>query len=101
MAVPRHRSVKKWADHAGRLATAAAGRCDWDWTFHWLRHAYASWCLTPRLDGGSEVHPRKVQKWLGHAEMSTTTDTYVHEPREDDEHVRQETRRLPGRAKNP
>ena len=35
-------SVTKWADQAGHLATAAAERCDWDWTFHWLRHAYAS-----------------------------------------------------------
>ena len=82
---PRHRSVTKWADQAGHLATAAAERCDWDWTFHWLRHAYASWNLA------------KVQRWLGHAKPSTTTDIYMHDTSEDDEDVLEQTRRPPGK----
>lgn len=93
---PRHRSVTKWADRAGHLATAAAESCDWDWTFHWTRHAYASWNLASKAAGGYEVHPKKVQKRLGHARLSTTLDTYVHEPPEDDEEFLEETRRPPG-----
>lgn len=93
---PRHRSVKKWADQAGRLAGAARKSCDWSWSFHWLRHAHASWGLAAKTDGGYGFSPKRVQKWLGHARLSTTTDTYVHEPREDDDHVRKETHRPPG-----
>ena len=52
-------------------------------------------------DGGGPTRPpagpTRVQEWLGHANLSTTTDTYVHKPRGDDSHVREATRRLPGR----
>jgi integrase len=90
--------VTKWADQAGHLATAAAESCDWDWdwTFHWTRHAYASWNLASKAAGGYEAHPKKLQRWLGHARLSTTLDTYVHEPAEDDEEFLEETRRPPG-----
>ncbi len=46
--------------------------------------------------GGYEVHPQRVQKWLGHAQLRTTLDIYVHEPAEDDEEFLEETRRPPG-----
>jgi len=46
---PRHRSEKKWADQAGKLACAARKRCAWQWTgVHWLRHGWASWSLARR-----------------------------------------------------
>ena len=95
---PRHRSEKKWADQAGKLAGAARKRCEWQWRgFHWLRHGWASWSLAPTSDGGYGFNPTRVQEWLGHEKLSTTTDTYVHKPRGDDSHVREATRRLPGR----
>ena len=94
---PRHRSEKKWADQAGKLAGAARERCGWQWRgFHWLRHGWASWSLAPESDGGYGINPTRVQAWLGHAKLSTTTDTYVHRPRGDDSHIRETTRRLPG-----
>ena len=49
---PRHRSVKKWADQAGKLAGSAVESCGWDWTFHWLPHAHATWSLAAAHDGG-------------------------------------------------
>jgi integrase len=95
---PRHRSEKKWADQAGKLAGAARKRCGWQWRgFHWLRHGWASWSLAPESDGGYGINPTRVQEWLGHAKLSTTTDTYVHKPRGDHSHIRETTRRLPGR----
>jgi integrase len=95
---PRHRSKTKWADQAGKLAGAARKRCGWEWnSFHWLRHGYASWGLAPEADGGYGFNTARVQEWLGHAKPSTTTDTYVQKPRGDDSHVREATRRLPGR----
>jgi integrase len=48
-------------------------------------------------DGGSEVHPEKVQEWLGHARPSTTLDTWVHETVEDEDQFLTETLRPPGR----
>ncbi|GAA4597852.1 hypothetical protein GCM10023107_42600 [Actinoplanes octamycinicus] len=94
---PRHRSRTKWADQAGKLAGAARKECDWIWTFHWLRHGYASWSLAPVAEGGYEIAPARVQKWLGHGQLSTTLDTYVHKSSDDDEHLRATMRRLPGR----
>jgi integrase len=94
---PRHRSETKWADQAGHLATAAKQKCDWSWTFHWTRHAYASWNLAPKDEGGYGVHPARVQKWLGHARLKTTLDTYVHGPREETAPISEDDRRPPGK----
>ena len=58
----------------------------------------ASWNLARETDGGYEGGPTRVQEWLGHEKLSTTTDTYVHKPRGDDSHVREATRRPPGRT---
>lgn len=41
---------------------------------HQLRHAYASWLLSPEV--GESV--ANVQAWLGHANASTTWNAYVH-----------------------
>jgi integrase len=96
---PRHRSEKKWADQAGKLAGAARKRCGWQCdSFHWLRHGFASWSLAPESDGGYAINPTRVQEWLGHVKLSTTTDTYVHKPRGDDAHIREATSRPPGRT---
>jgi integrase len=94
---PRHRSEKKWADQAGHLATAVKRRCGWQWTgMHWLRHAYASWNLAPKDEGGYGFHPARVQKWLGHARLKTLLDTHVHGPRENPEHIDEDHHRPPG-----
>lgn len=94
---PRHRSGTGWAEQAGKLASAARRRCDWQWkSFHWLRHGFASWSLAPQSDGGFDINPNRVQAWLGHAKVSTTTDIYSHTPRGDDSHIRDTTSRLPG-----
>ena len=74
---PRHRSVKKWADQAGKLAGAAVESCGWDWTFHWLRHAHATWSLAAAQDGGYGLPLKSVSEWLGHSRPSTTQDMYV------------------------
>jgi integrase len=93
------RSEKKWADQAGKLAGAARKRCGWQWSsFHWLRHGWASWSLAPESDGRHGITPTRVRMWLGHTKLSTTTDTYVHEPRGDDSHICEATRRLPGQG---
>jgi len=81
-----------------RRCGTARKRCGWQWRgFHWLRHGWASWSLAPKSDGGYGINPTRAQEWLGHAKLSTTTGTYVHKPEGDDSHVRETTRRLPGR----
>jgi integrase len=74
---PRHRSTVGWADMAGHLVGEAVHAIDWAWTFHWLRHAYASWLLAPPAVGGYGRAATDVQRWLGHQKLSTTLDTYV------------------------
>jgi integrase len=52
---------------------------------HSLRHFYASWCITRRVDGGLELPLKMVQARLGHASIQMTADVYGHLfPRSDD-----------------
>lgn len=74
---PRHRSVVSWAEQAGKLSGEAIKAAEWAWTFHWLRHAYASYSLLPVDLGGYGFAVASVQAWLGHAKPSTTQDMYV------------------------
>jgi integrase len=74
---PRHRSRTAWADRAGRLSAQAVAACEWEWTFHWLRHAYATYCLASPEAGGFGSALRDVSSWLGHSKPSTTMDMYV------------------------
>ncbi|WP_311208474.1 MULTISPECIES: tyrosine-type recombinase/integrase [unclassified Aeromicrobium] len=92
---PRHRSVTAWATQCGRLATAAATECEWEWTFHWLRHAYASYSLAPTSSNGFGLSPKSVSKWLGHKRPSITLDMYVARQAGDVEHSRLQTQILP------
>ena len=62
---PRYRSVTAWADRAGHLAGAAVANCDWQWTFHWLRHSHASYSLAPVQAGGFGLDLKSVSEWLG------------------------------------
>jgi integrase len=48
------------------------------YSFHALRHFYASWCINRRADGGLELPPKLVQGRLGHASITMTLDTYGH-----------------------
>ena len=93
---PRHRSTKAWADQAGKLAGEAKQACDWDWTFHWLRHAYATYSMASRKSGGFKLDPVSVQGWLGHARLSTTQDMYVERQSDDVKVAKKRTSRLPG-----
>ncbi len=93
---PRHRSTKSWAEQAGKLAGAATVASEWDWTFHWLRHGYASWSLAPTSSGGFGLDLASVSAWLGHKKVSTTQDTYVQPQANDLEVARQVTNKLPG-----
>jgi hypothetical protein len=85
---PPDRPVKRWADRVNRLInqdavarynSAVAGDDayeEWNWTFHWLRHAFASYCLASRDQGGLGFSVTYVQQQLGHRKPSTTTDRY-------------------------
>ena len=45
-------------------------------SWHSLRHFYASWCINRRRDGGLELPVKLVQARLGHATSAMTLDTY-------------------------
>lgn len=60
--LPRHRSTKGWAEQAGKLAGEAKLACDWDWTFHWLRHAFATCSMASEKSGGYMLDPVSVQE---------------------------------------
>jgi integrase len=48
------------------------------YSFHALRHFYASWCINRRVDGGLELPLKVVQARLGHASIQMTADRYGH-----------------------
>lgn len=89
---PPDRPVKRWADRVNRLLNQDAvalfddeahaqdqGDADpakWEWTFHWLRHAFASYGLASKDQGGLGFSVTYVQHQLGHEKPSTTTDQY-------------------------
>ena len=55
------------------------------YSFHALRHFYASWCINRRVDGGLELPLKVVSARLGHASIQITADRYGHLfPRGDD-----------------
>lgn len=93
---PRHRSTTKWSDQAGKLAKAAADACQWEWTFHWLRHAFATHSLARKKSGGYKLDPVSVQNWLGHTRLSTTYDMYVERQNDDVKTAKARTGRRPG-----
>jgi integrase len=45
---------------------------------HALRHAYASWCINRKTDGGLELPLKTVQARLGHSSIAMTADVYGH-----------------------
>lgn len=89
---PPDRPVARWADRANRLVNQEAVAqlnqelrdlaghdvepTQWTWTFHWLRHAFASYGLASRDHGGLGFSVTYVQQQLGHRKPSTTTDRY-------------------------
>ena len=48
------------------------------YSFHCLRHFYASWCINREADGGCELPPKVVQDQLGHSTLAMTMDRYGH-----------------------
>jgi integrase len=92
----RNTRVKWWSDSVGVFLRKAITAASWDWTFHWLRHGFASWNLTPRKDGGFGLAVKVVQGWLGHSKPSITQDMYLESHRGGDEEAWRETGR-PGR----
>ncbi|HEV7148415.1 MAG TPA: tyrosine-type recombinase/integrase [Pedococcus sp.] len=108
---PPDRPVKRWADRANRLVNQEAVELlneelrdlavpgvppsEWTWTFHWLRHAFASYGLASRDHGGLGFSVPYVQKQLGHRKPSTTTDQYQTPIGAEGEHARQLSATLP------
>ena len=109
---PPDRSVTRWADRVNRLlnqdavalmnqgpptvemsATPVEDR--WCWTFHWLRHSYASYSLASREHGGLGFSVTYVQRQLGHAKPSTTTDKYQGPISGEEEMARRSSQTLP------
>ena len=45
---------------------------------HSLRHLYASWCISRRIDDGLELPLKLVQARLGHASVQKKADRYGH-----------------------
>lgn len=96
---PRHRSRTRWADRAGKLAAEAATNAGWTaWTYHWLRHAYASYSLASEQEGGYDIGLALVSQRLGHRHQSTTQDMYVVPTPMAAQRARDITSRLPGQA---
>lgn len=107
---PPDRPVKRWADRVNRLVNqdavalfndeaheqaVGADTETWDWTFHWLRHAYASYGLASQDQGGLGFSVTYVQRQLGHTKPSTTTDRYQAPLAGDDRAARDISRNLP------
>ncbi|WP_168929350.1 site-specific integrase [Nocardioides sp. GY 10113] len=67
----------KWLDRVGKLSEDARSEAEWPWTFHWLRHAFASVSLAPKEYGGFGLDLASVSRHLGHSRTSTTQDMYV------------------------
>lgn len=93
---PPSPGVARWLDHVGHLATEAADLAGWEWTFHWLRHAFASVSLAPETSGGYGLPLVSVSKWLGHSKPSITQDMYVVRQQDDATTAKAATERIPG-----
>jgi integrase len=93
---PPPQGVRSWLSNAGRRAATAADASRWPWTFHWLRHAWASASMAPAAAGGFGLDPASVSRWLGHKRLSTTLNMYVVRQTNDHETARRLTKRLPG-----
>ena len=48
------------------------------YSLHAFRHFYASWLINEKEAGGLEQPPKRVQEWLGHANIEITMNTYSH-----------------------
>ena len=107
---PPDRNVKRWADRMNRLINQDAvalfdddaDRQDesgdgtkWSWTFHWLRHAHASYSLASKEHGGLGFSVTFVQGQLGHRKPTTTTDRYQSPIAGEGEAARRMSRTLP------
>jgi integrase len=75
---PPTANQKYWADAVGDRLGKAVKRADWGWTFHWLRHTFATTSLARKDRGGYNMDIEAVTELLGHKSTSTTTDYYVH-----------------------
>lgn len=93
---PPHRSKTSWVDRAGVLAREARIACEWNWTFHWLRHANATYSLASKKHGGYRMEIGTVSALLGHSRPSITQDMYVERQSDDVEGARKVTKRRPG-----
>lgn len=98
---PRHRSVTKFADRVGVFCREAREAAGTEWGFHWLRHAYATWSLAYKEDGGYGLDLASVSEWLGHHRTSVTQDLYVSPAHDHRARAREVTRRVPTFGKSP
>jgi integrase len=77
--VPRFGKGKLWADAWANLLKDARKAANWTWTPHYLRHHYGSYSTARREDGGLAQSYPAVQRWMGHAKLKTTMETYIHD----------------------
>jgi integrase len=61
------------------------GEAKYGGRLHALRHFFASWCISRKVDGGLELPAKVVSERLGHSSIAITLNTYGHLfPRGDD-----------------
>jgi integrase len=77
-----YRDQRWFADAWGRVLEATRDDIGWHWPPHYLRHHYGSYSLAPREAGGLGMPAVEVQHSMGHADLSTTLDTYIQPTRE-------------------
>ena len=68
------------SDSVDRFCMILSERLGFKFTFHWLRHSNA----TNLLEKGLEI--KEVQKRLGHSDINTTYNVYVHATASMDKH---------------
>lgn len=71
-----------FADAVGTALMRAREAAGWRWSAHYLRHHYGSYSIAPVADGGIGMSAPDVQASMGHRNLTTTLDTYVHRVRQ-------------------
>jgi integrase len=66
-----------FADAWGTVLRTTREEIGWPWPPHYLRHHYGSYSVSPREAGGLGMPEVEVQHSMGHADLSTTMNTYV------------------------
>jgi integrase len=77
-----YRNQGRFADAWSQVMKETRNETGWPWTPHFLRHHYGSYSLAPRSAGGLGMPAVEVQLSMGHADLSTTLNTYIQPTRQ-------------------